>query len=219
MFLFFDTETNGLPDYNLDLVDRAQPRILQLACLLTDDGGREMMSWKAPIVPEGFQVDERLVGDNGKPTAFAINKLGNGLLNQYGIALRQALAMFRLFESKATLKVAHNYRFDGFLLKSEHARAGVEPISPPIEKFCTMKAMTEIMKLGPTPNMIAAGFHDKPKSASLAEAYSYVTGGKAIEKAHDALADVRACKEVFFWLKAQGLFKAQPRYVPGERAA
>lgn len=211
MYAFFDTETTGLPDFNADLTHPKQPHIVQLALLLTDEGGRELMSWKSPIKPEGFVIDET-------SKAFEVNKIGNDMANKYGVQLRQVLAMFRMFESRAILKVAHNYRFDGFLLKSAHARTGVAPIEPPIEKFCTMKAITEVMKLDPTPNMIAAGFHDKPKSASLAEAYRFVTGGKEIEKAHDALADVKACKEVFFWLVKNGFYKEQPR-VTAEQAA
>lgn len=210
-YLFFDTETTGLPDFNADLVDAKQPRIVQLAMLLTDNEGRELLTFKAPIIPEGYTIDE-----TGR--AYEVNKISNAIANNYGISARQALAMFRMFESKAYLKVAHNYRFDGFLLKSEHARAGVEPLTPAIDRFCTMKAMTDIMKLEPTAAMVAAGFSNKPKSAKLSEAYKYCTG-KEIENAHDALADVKACKEVFFWIMKQGFYKEQPRVVPKEAVA
>lgn len=202
MYLFFDTETTGLPNYSLDLTDAAQPHIIQIACLLTDDKGREVMSWKSPIVPDGFKVDERLKCDDGRPTAFSFNGLGNGLLNQYGIQLRQALAMFRLFETKAVLKVAHNYRFDGFLLKCAHARAGAEPVSPAIDKFCTMKVFQDLK--GKLPGL---------SSAALQAAYTFCTG-REIDNAHDALADVRACKDVFFWIRENGYYKDQPRVVP-----
>ncbi len=208
MYLFFDTETTGLPNFNNELTDPSQPHIVQLACLLTDETGREMITFKSPIIPEGFTIDEA-----GR--AFEVNKISNQIARDYGITMRQALAMFKMFESKATLKVAHNYRFDGFLLKAAHARQGMEPIAPPIEKFCTMKAITDILKLPPTSAMVAAGF-DKPKSAKLSEAYEYCTG-KQHDNAHDALADVRACKEVFFWLLNHGHYKAQPRV--GAKAA
>lgn len=216
MYMFFDTETTGLPNFNLGLTDAAQPRILQIAMLLRDADGRDIAAWKAPIKPEGWRVDERKVNDQGKPTAYAIHGIGNAYLEQYGVGIKQALGMFRWFESKATLKVAHNYRFDGFLLKSEHERAGVAPIDPPIDKFCTMKVMTDLMKLPPTANMVAAGF-DKPKSAKLSEAYKYCTGRELIG-AHDAFADVKACADVFFWIKENGHFEHQPR-VTAEQAA
>lgn len=210
MFTFFDTETTGLPNYNLDLVDPAQPRVLQFAAILCDDFGREVAAFKTAIQPEGWSVDERME-INGRPTAFAIHGLANEYLKKYGMGIRTALLMFRKFQDMSILKVAHNYRFDGFLLKGEHQRAGMDP-GPDIEKFCTMKAITEIMKLPPTERMQEAG-RNYPKSASLAEAYKFCTG-KTLEKAHDALADVRACKDVFFWIKENGFYKEQPRVKP-----
>lgn len=206
MYLFFDTETTGLPDYKLPLEDDNQPHIVQLACLLTNEDGREMITWKSPIVPEGYEIDEQ-------DRAFEVNKISNDIARRYGVTLAQSLRMFRSFEQRATLKVAHNYRFDGFLLKAAHVRAGLEPMDPPIDRYCTMKGISEVMKLPPTDAMVAAGFTDKPKSAKLAEAYRFCTG-KDLENAHDALADVRAAKDVFFWLKDNGLWQHQERYNP-----
>lgn len=209
MYVFFDTETTGLPDYGLPLTDPAQPKIVSAAFILTDKDGREMAVFKGPTKPNGWTVDE-----GGK--AYEVNKLGNEALTQYGMDFTIALRMFRMFQDRAVLKVAHNYRFDGFLMKAAHQVLGVDA-GPDIEKFCTMKAMTDIMKLPPTPNMVAAGFNDKPKSAKLSEAYKYCTG-KELENAHDALADVRACKDVFFWLLKNELYVPQPR-VTAEQAA
>lgn len=209
-YVFFDTETSGLPNYNLELTDPSQPRILQFAALVADETGREVAAFKAAIKPEGWSVDER-TSVNGKPTAFAIHGIGNDYLNKYGMSIRTALLMFRKFQDMSTLKVAHNYRFDGFLLKGEHQRIGMDP-GADIEKFCTMKAMTDIMKLPATAAMVASG-RNWPKSPNLGEAYTFCTGQK-LDKAHDALADVRACKEVFFWILNNGLFKEQPRVKP-----
>lgn len=193
-YLFFDTETTGLPDYNKPLDDPEQPHIVQLACILTDGNGREMQSFKAPIIPEGFTIDETSV-------AFKVNKLTTDDLQRYGIRMPQALAMFRQFESKAILKVAHNYRFDGFLLKVAHTRAGILPLDPAIDKFCTMKIAQDLKA------------ENKIPSAKLVDFYKHVTG-EELDNAHDALADVRACKEVFFWIKRNGLYREQPRTGP-----
>lgn len=210
MYVFFDTETTGLPNFNLDLIDPAQPRVLQFAAIVADDKGGEIAAFKCPIKPEGWTVDERMEV-NGKKTAFAIHGLSNDYLSKYGMSIKTALLMFRQFQNMSTIKVAHNYRFDGFLLKGEHQRLGMDA-GPDIDKFCTMKAMTELMKIPATEAMVKAGF-DKPKSANLGEAYKYCTG-KTLEKAHDALADVRACKDVFFWILNNGHFKEQPRVKP-----
>jgi DNA polymerase-3 subunit epsilon len=191
MYCFFDTETTGIPDYNKDLTDVAQPHIVQLALLLADEDGREVAVWKRAIIPEGYSIDE-----GGK--AYQINKIGNSLVNKYGVSLKSALAMLYHFESLAELKIAHNYRFDGFLLKCAHARAGVEPINPAIDRYCTMKAIADIRGT---------------KFPKLSEIYKEITG-RDLEGAHDALADVRACKDVFFWIKKNNLYKKQERYVP-----
>lgn len=198
MYLFFDTETTGLPDYNAPLTDAKQPKIVSVAFILTDMVGREMAVYKAPITRDGFTVDE-----GGK--AYEVNKLGNAALDQYGIDMKIALRMFRMFQDRASLKIAHNYRFDGFLLKGAHEALGVDP-GPVIDKFCTMKVAEELKKQGII------------ERATLSAFYKHCTG-KALEGAHDALSDVRACKDVFFWTLKQGLYKPQPRVVPGEKAA
>ncbi len=188
MYLFFDTETDGLPDFTLPLTHEKQPHVLQLAMILTDENGREAVSWKAPIIPEGFTIDETT-------KAFEINKIGQEFATKYGVHMATALGAFRKFQDKAVLKVAHNYRFDGFLLKSAHERLNVDP-GPVLDKFCTMTAIKEITGKG-----------------SLADAYLHCMG-KPIEGAHDALSDARACKDVFFWIKNNGHFKAQERKAP-----
>lgn len=196
MYTFFDVETDGLPNFDLPLNDPSQPHILQLALILADENGREISAYKTPItLPAGVRVDE-------KGRAYEVNKVGNDLLDKYGVPMTQALAAFKAFQSKSVLKIAHNYRFDGFLLKAAAEANGFAELTPPIDKYCTMVGIKAVTGKG-----------------SLKDAYAHVTGGKAIENAHDAMADVRACKEVFFWLVKNGHYKPQPRKVPAEAAA
>lgn len=171
MYLFFDTETSGLPDYNLDLHDPKQPNILSMAMVLTDESGR----------------------------AYEINKIGNDMLNRYGFGLYQHLMMFKELCEKSSLKIAHNYRFDGFLLKAAYQKVDLDP-GPTLDRFCTMKAFKEVTGKG-----------------GLADAYLHCMG-VPLDNAHDALSDARACKDVFFWLKNNGHFKPQPRVASSEAA-
>lgn len=210
MYVFFDTETTGLPNFDKPLNDPSQPHIASVAFILTDADGRELHTYKAPIKPDGWTVDE-----GGR--AYEVNKLGNDLLREYGVPMKSALSAFKFYQSLSTLKVAHNYRFDGFLMKAAAEKYSFPELDPPIEKFCTMKAITDVMKLPPTEAMVMAGFSGKPKSAKLSEAYQFCTG-RPLDNAHDALADVRACKDVFFWLLKNGFYKPQPR-VTAEQAA
>lgn len=199
-YLFFDTETDGLPTYDAPITSPVQPNILSIGMILTDEVGREMSVFKSAIsLPIGIKIDE-------KGRAFEVNKLGNDLLAKYGFDMRLALDMFRQLSNRATVKVAHNYRFDGFLMKGAHEKLGVDP-GPVIEKYDTMKVMME--------NKGKPGF---PSTAKLSDCYQHITG-KPLDGAHDALADVRACKDLFFWIKSKGLYKPQPRVVPGEKAA
>lgn len=185
-YLFFDEETTGLPDYNLSLTAPEQPHIVSIAMILADEAGREMGVFKTALkLPEGVVVDEA-----GR--AYEVNKLGNEALKKYGLEMKVALRMFRLFSDRATLKIAHNYRFDGFLMKAAHEKYCIDT-GAPMDRYCTMKGIKEVTGKG-----------------SLKDAYMHCFG-KEIENAHDALADVRACKDVFFWLKQNGHFKHQQR--------
>lgn len=201
MYLFFDTETTGLPDFKLPLDDPSQPRVIELGLLLTNAAGKEMASFNALITPDGWEIDEE-----GK--AFETHRISNAECRQYGVQMKTALGMFRKFQDCADLKIAFGYRFDGFLLKCEHERLGIDP-GPVIDKYCAMTALVDIMNLPPTPKMVAAGMN-KPKTPNLAEAYKFCTGFE-MEGAHRAINDCRALKEVFFWILQNG------HYVPQER--
>lgn len=209
MYLFFDTETTGLPNYSKELHDPAQPHVVQFAMILTDEKGKEISAFKTPIKPEGWAIDE-----NGE--AFKVHGITNELATKYGMSMKPVLYMFRKYQDAAILKVAHNYRFDGFILKSLHTRLEVDA-GTDIDKYCTMKTMTDIMKIPPTERMQKAGFTSF-KSPNLGECYEFCTG-KKLENAHDALADVRAVKDVFFWILNNGHYKEQPRVNPKGAAA
>ena len=58
---------------------------------------------------------------------------------------------------------------------------------------------TPICKMPPTPKMLAAGF-DKFKMPKLIEAHQHLFG-EGFDKAHDAMADVMACKRIYFECK------------------
>lgn len=64
----------------------------------------------------------------------------------------------------------------------------------PIDKFCTMKAMTPVCKLH--------GNYGDFKWPKLQEAHKHAFGVE-FDGAHDALADVRACARVYRWLMEQ----------------
>lgn len=189
MILFFDTETTGKADMRSSPDAAHQPRIVQLAALLTDDKGEEMASINLIIKPDGFTIPDEAASIHGITTEIA---------NKYGVGEKVALHVFDHFIIQSTLRVAHNIPFDAFMLSR-----GSEIRSEILKKdrFCTMAAMTPVCKL--------PGRCGDYKWPRLQEAYQHAFG-KPFEGAHDALADVRACKEIYFWLKNRTNQAAQP---------
>ena len=58
MYLFFDTETTGLPKrYNAPMDDLDNwPRLVQVAWILFDEEGKEIVSNSYIVRPEGFII-------------------------------------------------------------------------------------------------------------------------------------------------------------------
>jgi DNA polymerase-3 subunit epsilon len=200
-YLFFDTETTGKADFRAPAEAPHQPRLVQLAAVLTEvsslksevqssagtqAGGavplpaREIASLNVIVRPDGFEIPIEASAVHGITTAQALAG---------GIGLVPALALFSELARVADVFVCHNTQFDLLILDSELARTdGRLPDKP---ARCTMKLMTGVCRL-PGPY----GF----KWPTLQEAYAHCFG-REFDGAHDALADVRACQEIFFWLR------------------
>lgn len=191
MYLFFDTETTGFADFSKAPSDESQPKILSLAAILTDAEGKEMSVYKTLIKHPGFTIDEQ--GE-----AFMVNGITNAAVEKYGTDLESALIMFKELSALAEMKIAHFYRFDGFLMKGAYMRAGVDQ-GEVIDKYCTMTGIKPITGKG-----------------GLSDAYEHCTGRKLVN-GHDSLNDARACKNVFFWIKKNGHYAPQERKVPAAK--
>jgi len=115
---------------------------------------------------------------------------------QLGVSREYALPLVREMLLKPKVIAGHNIEFDMFMLRVELARAGYGPEDDPFEGaslFCTMQSTTDICCIpGPYGN----------KWPKLQEAYEFIFG-RQFDDAHDALADVRACSEIYWWLKGR----------------
>lgn len=181
MILFFDTETTGKANFKAPPDANGQPRIVQLAAILTDQDGGEVASLNLIIKPVGFEIPPEASSIHGITTEKAIAT---------GVPRLHALLLFSSLAEIATLYCCHNSDFDLFMIDGECDRMSIEV--PSRKVFCTMKETTELCQL---PG--AYGF----KWPRLQEAYRHIFK-KDFVGAHDALADVRACKDIYFWLKA-----------------
>lgn len=180
--LFYDTETTGKCDFKAPPDAPHQPRLVQLAAIMSDPEGNEIATLKTIIRPDGWTI---------QPEAQAVHGISVEFAETHGIPLIAAMMMFSAMTSRCQGYVCHNIDFDSRIMAGEKIRTAVPYPVPERPHFCTMKAMTPICKL-PGPY----GF----KWPSLKEAYRFCFE-KDFEGAHDAMVDVRACKEVYFWMK------------------
>lgn len=190
MILFFDTETSGLPDFNKRASDPAQPHIVQLALIITDPEGREVEMHKLIVKPDGWEIPADVSAIHGITTAHA---------QKYGVAESVATAILFSALQRAALTVAHNHQFDKFIARIASRRHGLlsdeqDAWWKGLPTFCTMRETTDICRI--------PGNYGKFKWPKLQESYQHAFG-KAFDGAHDALSDVRACKEIYFWLKSR----------------
>ncbi len=187
-YLFFDTETTGLPkNYNAPHDDLDNwPRVVQLAWVLTNEK-KEIIEEKSFIIkPDGFTIPA---------ASSAVHGIDDAKANELGIPLAEALlAMNESLSQKVPKLVAHNILFDINVLGAEFLRMNIKSNFMDLTRICTMKSSIEFCGL---PNR---------KFPKLAELYRQLFNSD-FENAHDALADVVACSKCFFELKERNIIK------------
>ena len=189
MFLFFDTETTGFPDDKAPVTALKQPHILQLAAILDGDEQRTFSSINLIINAGCGEVP---------PDAAKVHGISKAIYEKFGVSRITALAAFHGLVTAADVLIGHNIEFDLKMLKIAYARAGkVEKFTSEVaskSQFCTMQSTTDIVKI---PGR--RGY----KWPKLQEAYKALVNPQGFEGAHDAMADVKACRQVFYMLKKE----------------
>lgn len=191
MNLFIDTESTGLANFKLSSTDSSQPHICQLAAILASKEGETKAELNLLIRPADWVISEEVTKIHGITQSDA---------EKYGVSLKGAMAMlWRLLEN-TEIVVGHNISFDFFLLRVAAHRCGLPELKDlPLTKFCTMEKSKSIVRIPPTEKMKAAGFKTF-KSPTLQETYTHFFK-EPFEKAHDAMADTRACMKIFYELQ------------------
>ena len=185
MALFFDTETSGLYDFKAPANASHQPHLVQFAAILDDDEGniKNVVNFRV----NAGQDEE--VPDGAKN----IHGIDLEEIQKFGIPLVVACATFSNLRKMTSRIVAHNISFDMNILAAQFARLDKDfNIAEGI--FCTMKASSFVLKL-PNPK---GGDYKWPK---LSEAYEHLVDKEGFSGAHDAFADVKACRAVYYKLK------------------
>lgn len=192
MFLFFDTETTGLPTKGQYRNPKhpSTPKLVELAALLCDSDGNELDSLAAIIKPYGFTIPLAASNVHGITTERA---------EAEGADLQFITESFLNLVERSEKLVAHNAAYDQLILDRvmlDLSYEGSFTIGRPI--LCTKELTTPICKL---PSSWGSGF----KWPNLQEAHRFFFN-EDFTGAHGALADVKACARVFFEGRARNLW-------------
>ena len=139
-YLFFDTETTGLPhDYEAPAFDTLNwPRMVQLSWILTDNKGNVLSTHDYIIRPDGYEIPEKSASIHGISTEKAMLE---------GLPLDSVLVVFVATLDSAEYIVGHNISFDIHVVDAEFFRRGVDVQLSSMKSYCTMLAGTDYCKL------------------------------------------------------------------------
>lgn len=192
MYLFFDTETTGIPiSWSAPTEDTQNwPRMVQIAFLLYHEDGTLLETESYIIRPDGFIIPDEVSRIHGITTERAL---------QEGTELSEVLSSFQNMSSRATALVAHNMEFDEKILGCEFIRTtGTDPLVS-MPKFCTMKHPNIINYCALPPFR-----YGKYKWPRLAELHDTLFSTD-FDEAHNAVADIQATARCFFELRDRGI--------------
>lgn len=187
-YLFFDTETTGLPkSWKAPVTDLGNwPHIVQIAWALFDGQGTQLAFRDFIIKPEGFTIPESATAIHGISTEKALKegRLRGEVLKEFSEAVLGSACL-----------VAHNLDFDEKMVRVELLRQGMPEDLSAMRKICTMKGSTEYCKIpGPYGN----------KWPKLSELHIKLFDVD-FEDQHNAASDVLCCAKCFFELKRRAV--------------
>lgn len=188
MYLFFDTETTGLPKkWNAPASDFENwPRLVQIAWLVYDNEGVKLGGKSYIIRPDGFEIPEE---------SAKIHGITNNIALKNGKPLKVVLKKFSKAMEAADYLIAHNISFDSMVIESEFLRTEIQRGLFGPKRICTKDISTEYCAIESS-----SGY----KWPSLKELHLKLFG-KEFEDAHNAMVDAKACAKCFFELKKIGV--------------
>ena len=202
MKLFYDTETTGFIGKNCLIKNETDkypvvqtsigmPHIVSIACILTDDNLNEVMSFNALLKPDNYTIPIEATNVHGITTEYAL---------KYGIERASVLSMFSKIMMRADECIAHNIAFDMAVIQGELKRfvSSGSTIEYFLKKkhYCTMENSRDICKLKHAKGAYRNGY----KNPKLSEAHSVLCDFE-MENAHNAMADTRACLNIYRKIK------------------
>ncbi len=184
MYLFFDTETTGLPrNWKAPVTDLNNwPRLVQLAFLYYDNNGNKISGGDFIIKPDGFTIPSDASKIHGISTEKALRE---------GHSITSVLQHFQSLIGQSSFLVAHNMSFDEKIVGAEFLRNGMQNSIHSKNKICTMERTTNFCAIdGPYG-------YKWPKLSEL----HYKLFRTGFEEAHNAAVDITATAKCFWELK------------------
>lgn len=188
IYLFFDTETTGLPiDYKAPSSNvNNWPRLIQLSWVIADENCNVISTNDHIIYPNGFTI----------PNDVAIlHGITNLKAKQLGEPIEKVLEGFLSDFNRATCIVGHNVAFDKKIIGAELIRLGMEDVMNSKPSICTMEASTDYCKI---PDVYG---YKWPKLQEL----HAILFGYEFNDAHNSMCDVKATLNCFKELKRIGV--------------
>lgn len=184
MYLFFDTETTGLPkNWKAPITDLDNwPRLVQLGWIMSSEEGERLDTGNIIIKPEGFEIPIGASDVHGITTEMAIKD---------GVPLEETLSHFNIMIEQADYIIAHNMNFDKKIIGAELLRMEIDSSFELKPKICTMLASINYCQLPGN-----YGF----KWPKLQELHNKLFG-KDFDGAHDAFADIDATERCFWEMR------------------
>jgi len=188
MYLFFDTETTGVPrNYKAPVTDLNNwPRLVQIAWILHDRNGSTLSKECYIIKPNGFTIP---------PDASRIHGITTEHAHKNGVDILLVLQKFSNHINSSQYLIAHNISFDKNIVGAELIRAKFNNTIPTKRLLCTMDKSTNFCAL-PGPY----GY----KWPKLTELHQKLFNC-SFDNAHDALADITATTKCFWEMRKRGL--------------
>ena len=202
MYIFFDTETNGLWRRDLPSNHKDQPRLVSMAFQVCDDKEKIIAQYSSRIEPKSRDVPDFIIPKEVED----IHGISTKEAQYTGIALQYPLAMMTYFISKCHTMVAHNLAFDLQILERELTLLNFI-YKQPQKLHCTMMMAKDQLKL-------KADYNDY-KFPKLEECFKHFFH-RGVHNYHDALLDVQLCRELYFHMKRIGIKEVTHQAIPKE---
>ncbi len=187
MYLFFDTETTGLPrNWRAPVTDLNNwPRLVQLAYLYYDSNGKKISGGDFIIKPEGFTIPLDASRIHGISTERALRE---------GQPISTVLQHFNSLIEQASYLIAHNMSYDEKIMGAEFLRNKMQNPIPLKNRICTMEQTTNFCAIeGPYG-------YKWPKLSEL----HYKLFRTHFEEAHNAAVDITVTAKCFWELRRLG---------------